>query len=257
VEQNSVNREDVVSEAMQMWAEVTFNVLYLIAVWGLVVAMARRLPHLPAHGRRLAGFFVAAFALLALGDTGHVGFRVLAYASGSLGASVTLLGSEIGLVGIGVISTSFTVTLFYFLFFMAWRERFDRRFDWLGAVMLGAVVIRLALMLFPQNEWNSVTSPQPWATYRNLPLLVLGLGVAGFMLRDSVRADDRTFKWIAAMILVSFAFYIPVVLLVEIVPVIGMLMIPKTMAYVIIAWIAYRDLFRPASLREAPARSAG
>jgi hypothetical protein len=44
-----------------------------------------------------------AFALLALGDTGHVGFRVVAYALGGLEAHA-------GLVGLGALSTAYTVT---------------------------------------------------------------------------------------------------------------------------------------------------
>ena len=34
------------SETMQMWMEVAFNVAYLIAVWVLVYLMAKRQPHL-------------------------------------------------------------------------------------------------------------------------------------------------------------------------------------------------------------------
>ena len=36
------------SEAMQIWMEIAFNVAYLIAVWVLVYLMAKRQPHLPA-----------------------------------------------------------------------------------------------------------------------------------------------------------------------------------------------------------------
>ena len=46
------------------------------------------------------------------------------------------------------------------------------------------------------------------------------------------------------MILVSFACYIPVILFVQQAPAIGMLMIPKTMAYVAIGFLAYFDLFQ-------------
>ena len=45
------------------------------------------------------------------------------------------------------------------------------------------------------------------------------------------------------MILVSYACYIPVILWVQQMPIIGMLMIPKTIAYVAIAIIAYRGLY--------------
>ena len=46
------------------------------------------------------------------------------------------------------------------------------------------------------------------------------------------------------MVLFSYACYIPVILFVQQVPVIGMLMIPKTVAYVVIGFLAYNDLFR-------------
>jgi hypothetical protein len=74
--------------------------------------------------------------------------------------------------------------------------------------------------------------------------VVLGLGVAYLILRDARKQADRTFMWIGIMILVSYAFYAPVILFVQQIPVIGMLMIPKTLAYVAIAIIAYRSIFQ-------------
>ena len=40
-------------------------------------------------------------------------------------------------------------------------------------------------------------------------------------------------------IVLSFAFYIPVVLFADTIPAVGMLMIPKTCAYVWTVWIGY------------------
>ena len=86
--------------------------------------------------------------------------------------------------------------------------------------------------------------PQPWSTLRNLPLLLLGLGVAYLMLRDARASEDRAFWWIGTMILTSYACYLPVILLVQRIPLIGMLMIPKTMAYVAVGLLAYWELWR-------------
>ena len=72
------------SEAMRMWTEVSFNVIYLIVVWGLVIVMTLQQSRVAPENRRVARLVRWAFALLALGDTGHVGFRVLAYAQGDL-----------------------------------------------------------------------------------------------------------------------------------------------------------------------------
>jgi len=236
-----------VTASMRMWVEICFNITYLVVVWGLVVAMLRRQPGLPAPTRRVTGLFIWAFGLLALGDTGHVGFRVWAYALGSLDETVTLLGSQVGLVGLGALSTAVTVTLFYVLVLLVWQRRFDRPLGRFGILLLAMAVIRLGIMAFPQNEWNSSVPPRTWSMIRNVPLIVQGLGVAYLILRDAAAARDRTFTWIGYMILVSYGCYLPVILFVQRVPVLGMLMIPKTVAYVVIAWLAYANLFVPPS----------
>ncbi len=231
-------------ETAIMWMEVSFNVAYLVVVWGLVIVMYRRMPHIPLANQPVAKLFMWAFALLALGDTGHVGFRVLAYAQGDLEATFTLLGGEFGLVGLGALSTSITVTLFYALMLVIWQKRFDKSYGWFQYLLFAACVVRLVLLLFPQNEWNSTVPPQPWSLYRNLPLTIQGLGVTYLILRDAMSNNDRAFKWIGVSFLVSFACYIPVILFVQETPIIGMLMIPKTMAYLAVALIAYFSLFR-------------
>jgi hypothetical protein len=236
---------------MEVWGEILFNLAYLAVVWALVATMIAKYPQLPSGKRRLARLFIWAFALLGLGDTGHVGFRVLAYGLGNLETTFEVLGVEVGLVGMGVFSTSLTVTLFYMVLLMIWRERYGREYGWAGGMLFGAGVIRIGMMLFAQNEWDRIVSPQPWATYRNVPLVVLGLGTACLILRGAREKEDRAFKWIGVMVLVSYAFYVPVVLLVEALPMIGMLMIPKTVAYVAIAWLGYREIYQPVALGKA------
>jgi hypothetical protein len=232
------------SESIRIWSEISFNVLYLVVIYWLVGLMIRRRENVVAGKRPLANLFIWAFALLALGDTGHVGFRVWAYALGGLEQTISLFGREVGLVGLGALATSITVTLFYVLVLVIWRERFGKPYDWLGGLLFTAAVVRFLIMLSPNNAWNSVVPPQPWSFYRNLPLMVQGLGVAYLILRDARVAADRTFTWVGLMILTSYAFYMPVIFLVQRYPLVGMLMIPKTMAYVAIAVIAYLSLFK-------------
>ncbi len=231
-------------ESVRMWVEIGFNITYLIIVWGLVIAMIVNRDRVAPEDRRAAGLVTWAFALLALGDTGHVGFRVLAYSLGSLETTVVVFRYQIGLVGFGALSTAITVTVFYMLMVALWRERFDQKYGWFGNLLLGAGIFRLAFLLLPLNDWSSVVPPQPWSTVRNLPLMLMGLGVAYLILRDGRRAGDRTFTWIGIMILVSYACYIPVILFVQQAPLVGMLMIPKTIAYVAIGFLAYIDMFR-------------
>ena len=50
---------------------------------------------------------------------------------------------------------------------------------------------------------------------------------------------DAAFRFMSLTIILSFGFYIPVVLWADTLPLIGMLMIPKTCAYVWTVWIGY------------------
>ncbi|MDF1500538.1 MAG: hypothetical protein P1P76_08720 [Anaerolineales bacterium] len=241
------------SESLRIWVEIIFNLLYLMTIWVIVIAMTRRLDKVPPPDLRVARYFILAFALLAIGDTGHVGFRVWAYALGNPEARVYVSGLTMGLVGLGALSTAITVTLFYVVMLYIWAARFEKRFGVFGGILMLSAVVRLGLMTLPQNQWNLTVPPHPWSLWRNLPLVVLGLGVAFLMMRDALRANDRAFQWIGIMILLSYGFYIPVMLFIQRAPVIGMLMIPKTLAYVAIAVIGYLSIFQPA---ESPLASA-
>jgi hypothetical protein len=73
--------------------------------------------------------------------------------------------------------------------------------------------------------------------------MLQGLGVAYLILRDGFKSKDKLFEWIGLMILLSYACYLPVIFLVQKSSWIGMLMIPKTLAYLAIADFVYKDFF--------------
>jgi hypothetical protein len=238
------------SENMRMWVEIVFNISYLLVVWGLVIAMLVRQAIVAPADQAVAKRVMWAFALLALGDTGHVGFRVVAYGLGGLEANPAL-------VGIGALSTAFTVTIFYMLVVELWRLRFNKPLGAFGWFLLAAGVVRMVVMAFPQNQWESVTAPYGWSLLRNGFLVIQGLGVLYLILRDAMQARDKTFTWIGIMIALSYAFYIPVILFAAQVPLLGMLMIPKTCAYIGVAIFAYRELYGVDSVKAVASRQIG
>jgi len=231
------------TETLRMWIEVVFDVLYLVVIWGVVNAMFRRRSVVRSGDRLVAELAMVAFLLLALGDSAHVGFRVLAYAAGGGASSLSWLGGQWALLGLGTLTTAVTVTLFYVLMLAIWRARFGKQYGPFEHLLFLAALVRLILLAVPENQWYSAVPPWPWALIRNLPLLVQGLGVACLFMRDARAGRDRTFWWIGIMILVSFACYMAVVLFIKQVPLIGMLMIPKTVAYVVACLLAYRALY--------------
>ncbi len=239
------------SDSLRMWVEIIFNIAYLAVVWSLVgVMVQRRAAVAPAH-RAVAQRMLWAFALLALGDTGHVGFRVVAYALGGLESRPVIGGVPVSLVGIGALATAITVTFFYMLMVEAWRLRFAQPLGALGWLLLAAGVIRLIVMAFPQNQWDLITPPYAWSLARNGLLVIQGVGVMALIFRDAARTHDRTFTWIGIMIALSYLFYTPVILWSAQVPLLGMLMIPKTCAYVGVALPAFREMYARARLAAA------
>lgn len=223
-------------EAVRQGIEIWFDIGYLITVWTVVVLMFLHRGRVASKNRATAARVLWAFVLLGLGDAGHVGFRVFAYLNGGLAQHMTL-------VGIGTFATAVTVTFFYMVMLDAWRIRFHKTFGWFGWTLLLMGVVRLGLMLPAVNQWTAVVSPMPWSIIRNIPLMIQGLGFVYLLFRDSARAKDRTFNLIAWMIVISFACYIPVILFAPTHPLLGMLMIPKTCAYLAVAFIAYNALF--------------
>ena len=240
-------------ENLQVPMEVTFNLLYLFAVWAIVIIMVKRKESVPKHETGPALWILIAFALLALGDTGHVGFRVVAFALGGLDTSFTIGGKSWNLAGLGSMATSWTFTAFYVCMVFMWRSRFSEKLGVLAWFLLLLAVFRSIVMLLPGNQWDQLMSPRPISIIRSTPLLLMQVGVAYLILRDATRSNDGTFRWIGLMILVSFVFYAPVVFLVHSIPPIGMLMIPKTLAYLVIAVIGLKHFYMSTKVTAVPA----
>ncbi|MDE6635605.1 MAG: hypothetical protein K2K09_03245, partial [Lachnospiraceae bacterium] len=84
--------------------------------------------------------------------------------------------------------------------------------------------------------------PLSWGIYRNIPFVLLGLLIIFLFAKKAAETNDSGFRFMWLAIVLSFAFYITVVLFAGTVPVLGMLMIPKTCAYVWIVLMGYYDM---------------
>ena len=236
-------------EASRIWTETVFNICYLIVVWWLVIAMIYRRELVDAKDQRVASLIMWAFFLLGLGDIGHVGFRVVAFSLGGLDAAIGLFGREIKIAPMGALATAITFTFFYVVLIMIWRERFDKSYGVLGNLLFVLAAVRLIIMALPANNWNSLQPPHEWSIIRNIPLMLMQLGSAYLIMRDGLREGDKTFVWMAIMVIVSFICYAPVIFLQQRVPLIGMLMIPKTIAYLVIAFLGFFKYYRVKPVR--------
>ena len=74
------------------------------------------------------------------------------------------------------------------------------------------------------------------------PFALLGFLIIILFFNSARKEGDKEFKFMWLTIVLSFAFYIPVVLFADAMPLIGMLMIPKTCAYVWTVLIGYMSM---------------
>lgn len=239
-------------------AESLFNVGYTAGIWVIAGLMIYKAMNTKGAARALVSVIAAAFTLLALGDTGHVISRVAAYLMGGADAVIQNSGGSFSVVGIGRLTTSVTVTVFYGLFVEMWRLRYNRRFSAFYWALQGIGLFRLILMICPMNRWGAVVSPSDWSLYRNLPLLAVGIAVIILFLLEGYRKSDKPFIGVGYAVLISFGFYLPVILWVDRMPMIGLLMIPKTLAYLAAAVILYKGFsFFEAETSGGSAQPAG
>lgn len=168
--------------------------------------------------------------VLVFGDAFHLLPRIF--------AAVNPTGDYTVSLGIGKMITSITMTIFYFLLYLIYEIRYHCKNLKLRVTMAALAVLRIGLCFMPQNDWTG-EAPVIWGIYRNIPFTIMGILMIVLFFR---KRSDRAFKWLWLAILLSFAFYIPVVLWSEISPMMGMLMMPKTCMYVWMVVMGYREV---------------
>jgi hypothetical protein len=136
--------------------ETVFDVAYLLAVWGIVILMTVRMKNVSALNQKTARLVRLAFILLAAGDTGHVGFRVVAQGLGLMDQNIMVFGEPMNLIGIGMMATAFTVTMFYMVFVLIWQARFQKKANWFSNFLLAVGVARIIFMALPANQWGDL-----------------------------------------------------------------------------------------------------
>lgn len=218
---------------MQAIMETLFDAVYLVTVITLGILMIRK-----SSGRKQYLLFGIMAVTLGAGDAFHLVPRAVALCT-------TGLEHYTAALGYGKFITSITMTVFYILLYYVWRLRYQiKDHTALTVSVYLLALLRIVLCLFPQNAWTSADAPLNWGIYRNIPFAAMGLLIIVLFYQMAKKQNDRSFRFMWLTIVLSFAFYIPVVLFADTVPAIGMLMIPKTCAYVWTVMIGFQDMRR-------------
>ena len=217
----------------QAIAESVFDACYLVFVLTVGLIMA-----LKSGGNTLVKKFGWMAVLLGAGDSFHLVPRAIALWTTGLEANAAALG-------VGKLITSVTMTVFYLILYYIWRERYqitEKR--GLTTTMWVLTAARIALCALPGNRWLEYQQPEGFGILRNIPFALMGLILIVLFAVEASQAEDKPFRFLWLAIALSFGFYLPVVLFADRFPVVGALMIPKTLAYVwvvLMGWRLYRE----------------
>lgn len=136
-------------------------------------------------------------------------------------------------LGIGLQISSITMTVFYILLLYIWKQTF---YEMTAPVMLEILIwvsaaVRIVVCMLPQNNWCGEEGNRKLSVIRNAVFAVTGICVIVLYVMSGNTYGYHMTRMAAAIVL-SFGCYLPVTLLSKKMPKIGMLMIPKTCAYI-------------------------
>lgn len=212
----------------QAIAETLFDLFYLgfAVITGIILLTRGQAPIV-----KKAGLMTL---LLGAGDSFHLIPRSYALWTTGLEANAAALG-------FGKFVTSITMTVFYLILYYIWRDHYKiTGRKPLTTVLWTLAAARTVLCLLPQNKWLSYRQPLSFGILRNIPFAVMGILIILIFAQESRRTGDPVFRFMPLAVGLSFGFYLPVVLFSGVYPLVGMLMIPKTIAYVWMIWMCLK-----------------
>lgn len=213
---------------MQAIMETLFDIIYLFTVISLGIIIIKK-----SQGQQEYHLFGIMAILLGCGDAFHLIPRAYALCTTGLEAHAAALG-------FGKFVTSITMTIFYVILYHIYKIHYQVKDKKLLTITIYSLaIIRILFCLFPQNQWFAYHGSLSFGIYRNIPFALLGLFIIILFYKETKRSQDNSFRFMWLAITLSFAFYIPVVLFSSTIPIVGILMIPKTLAYVWIVFMGY------------------
>ena len=203
---------------MRIYGETVFDVCYLITA--LVIGVYILFKYRNNLGRLMG----TATLLLGCGDAFHLVPRVLRY---------FVQGDFTAALGVGKLVTSITMTIFYILMFYIYKNKYKventKKIEYSIWIL---AIIRIILCMLPQNNWITNDGSLIMGIIRNIPFTIMGIII--IVLYYQKRKECNEFKHIGINVLLSFLFYLIVVLGTTKVPILGAFMIPKTVCYILI-----------------------
>lgn len=213
--------------------ESLFDITYL----SIVIALGVRLLLEEKKDAKLFGLMAV---LLGFGDAFHLIPRITAH--------LTMDGftKYVKALSYGQMVTSITMTIFYILFYYYYVSRTGKKNNTIKWSILILSLVRIVLTLMPQNNWGDKDGNFTFAILRNVPFLIMGIILIYLSYKER---KVEGMKYMSLLVFLSFLFYIPVVLFSSTYPIVGALMMPKTVAYLLIVILGYRFFIKKGSIQ--------
>lgn len=147
-------------------------------------------------------------------------------------------------LGIGLQVSSITMTVFYIILLYIWKNTFPEMAApaAIEIIIWVSAIIRIGVCLLPQNNWCGEDGNMKLSLIRNLVFAVTGIGIIILYAMSGNTYGYHMNRMVAAII-ISFGCYLPVTLMSKKYPKVGMLMIPKTCAYMWVIAMGLQLLF--------------
>ena len=210
--------------------ENVFCIGYLVFV---LIAGIIFLTRTMSTGNLLYRFCAVMTLLLGGGDAFHLIPRIIYNFKGETTVPEVQRRRDFWL-GLGNLVSSVTMTVFYLFFYSAMSVIHGKMDDGTSMpdklnvflVLVILAIIRIILCAFPQNHWFTRGKETNWGLYRNIPFVIMGAIVVVCLIAWYG-------EWLKAILVtVSFVCYMLVVLGAKKKPMLGMMMIPKTVCYI-------------------------
>ncbi|MCR4562135.1 MAG: hypothetical protein K5694_02900 [Bacilli bacterium] len=215
------------------YGESSFDIVYLFfaIVFGILIIVK--------HKNRAGLLFGIMTLLLGIGDSFHLVPRVISY---------FVEDDLIFWKGLGKLITSITMTVFYVMLEISRKDIAGDNRKWPLWTIIGLSILRIVLCCFPQNEWFVSPSSYLWGIIRNIPFVLIG-GLTVYLWFKDFR-KSKPFEFMYLFVALSFAFYLVTVLGASYVPMLGMMMLPKTICYVLMIITFYLYVLKEADKKK-------
>ena len=137
------------------------------------------------------------------------------------------------------------MTVFYIILLYIWKLTFPtiKAPFIVEAMIYVSAIIRIIVCFLPQNDWCGDEGNLTLSIIRNAVFAVTGIGIIILYAMSGNTGNLHMTRMVAAII-ISFGCYLPVTLLSKKKPKVGLLMIPKTCAYMWVIVMGLQLLFK-------------